>query len=182
MQQRTSRRSSPSGDQAGEDRRQLARQRTSRRSSPSGDQNGEEQGPPLPHPCKPLQAGAVLAAQADPISATMAAGARTGGRQAVAVFRLAVPVLRVAAAAQIQVDPVEGGRPTMETGTAVTRVPVGPEVPAAGGREVPAAEEAILAAREEDAPGSLAPQMTAMTETAGATAPDRIWRRYSTGL
>ena len=117
-----------------------------------------------------------MAAQADPISAMMAAGARTGGRQAVAVFRLADPALRVAAAAQIQVDPVEGGRPTTETGTAATHVPAGQEVPAAGGREAPAAEEdqAILAVREEDAQGSLAPRMTAMTGTAEVTASDRI--------
>ena len=124
----------------------------------------------------------------------VAAGARTGGPQAVAVFLLVAPVLRVAAAqtqadqavavflsvapvlrvaaAQIQVDPVVGGRPTTETGM-VIRVPAGPGVPVAEG--------AILAAREEDSPGWLAPQTTATTGTAGATAPDRIWRRFFTG-
>ena len=92
-----------------------------------------------------------------------AAGARTGGCQAVAVFRSVALVLRVAAA-QVQVDPVVGGRPTTETGM-VIRVPVGPGVQVAEG--------AILAAREEDAPGCLAPRTTAMTETAEATVPDR---------
>ena len=117
-----------------------------------------------------------MAVQADPILATMVVGARTGGRRAAAVSRAAVAVRRVAVATQVQVDPVEGGRPTTETGTAATHVPAGPEVPAAGGREAPAAEEdqAILAAREEDAQGSLAPRMTAITGTAEVTASDRI--------
>ena len=115
-----------------------------------------------------------MAAQADPISAMMAAGARTGGRQAVAVFRLADPALRVAAAAQIQVDPVVDGRPAMETGIAAIHVPVG--------LEAQVVEGATLAAREEGVPGCLAPRTTAMTVTAGVTAPDRTWRRYSTGL
>ena len=104
-----------------------------------------------------------MAVQADPILATMAAGARTGGRQAVAVFRLVAPVLR-AAAAQIQVDPVVGGRPTTETG--MIRVPVGPEVQVAEG--------ATLAAREADAPGSLAPRVTVMMGTLEVTASERI--------
>ena len=115
-----------------------------------------------------------LEARADPISAMMAAGARTGGRQAVAVFRLADPALRVAAAAQIQVDPVVDGRPAMETGIAANHVPVG--------LEAQVVEGVTLAAREEDVPGCLAPRMTAMTVTAGAAAPDRTWRRSSTGL
>ena len=117
-----------------------------------------------------------MAVQADPILATMAAGARTGGRRAVAVSRSAVAVRRVAVATQVQVDPVEGGRPTTETGTAATHVPAGQEVPAAGGREAPAAEEdqVILAAREEDAQGSRAPRMTVTTGTAEVTASERI--------
>ena len=114
-----------------------------------------------------------MAAQADPISAMMAAGARTGGRQAVAVFRLADPALRVAAAVQIQVDPVVDGRPAMEAGTVIHVL---------AGLEAQVVEGATLAAREEDVPGCLAPRTTAMTVTAGVTAPDRTWRRYSTGL
>ena len=116
-----------------------------------------------------------MAVQADPILAAMAAGARTGGRRAVAVSRSAVAVRRVAVATQVQVDPVEGGRPTTETGTAATHVPAGPEVPAAGGQEAPAAEgdQATLAGREEDALGSFPPRMTAMTVTTEVTASDR---------
>ena len=115
-----------------------------------------------------------MAAQADPISATMAAGARTVGRQAVAVFRLADRDLRVAAAAQIQVDPVVDGRPAMEMRIVAIRVPVG--------LEAQVVEGATLAAREEEAPGCPAPRTTVMTVTAGVIAPDQTWRRYSTGL
>ena len=70
---------------------------------------------------------------------------------------------------------MEDGRPTTETGTAATHAPAGLEVLAAEGREAPTAEEdqAILTAREEDAPGSLAPRMAAMTDTAEVTVSDR---------
>ena len=93
------------------------------------------------------------------MTVTVVVGARTGGRQAAAVSRLADsalraavvaqiradPVLRVAVAAQIQVDPVVGGRQVTETGIAAIRVPAGPEAQAAEG--------VTPTAQEEDTPG-----------------------------